>query len=337
MNDNLAVFRRTFRRAHATASRLLREQLPRDDSFLREIMISTLRGQETADYAFVFENAFCRRDSDLERVRRMAAAVHLLQSSAFVTDDIFDHSDLRYGHAAVHRQYGTSYAIVAAELMQSTALLAISHELQTHRFPNALAVMEILNRIVLDLYVGQYLDVRHTRNLRMRRQQYNRVIALGVGLYFANLAKCGALLAGKTAGEVRSLTSFGYHYGMALFISDDVVDVLQTSADTGKSSGRDLVNRRMRLPVMLALRMASPRDARFLRQFMVEKSTPQHKVQEAVRVIQRSGALEKCKRAAQHHVTESLAALGRLSQTVPVGRLTWLSRTLLPTQGLHRL
>ena len=337
MNEPLAAFRRTFRRAHATANRLLREQLPRDDSFLRELMLSTLRGQETADYAFVFENAFCRRDSDVSRVGRMAGAVHLLQSSAFVTDDIFDHSDLRYGHAAVHKEYGASYAIIAAELMQSAALRTISVELQLHGFPNALAVMEILNRVVLDLYVGQYLDVRHTRNLRMTRQRYNRVIALGVGFYFANLARCGALLAGKTAAEVRSLTSFGYHYGMALFISDDIVDVLDTSADTGKSSGRDLVNRRMRLPIMLALRMANSRDARLLRRFMTETSTSRGKVREAVRVIQRSGALEGCKKAAQHHVTQSISALRRLSLTLPVQRLEWLSRTLLRTQGIGQL
>ena len=49
--------------------------------------------------------------------------------------------------------------------MQSAALRAASQELMRGRFANALSVMEILNRVVFDLYVGQYLDVANTGNL----------------------------------------------------------------------------------------------------------------------------------------------------------------------------
>ncbi|MBZ5629354.1 MAG: polyprenyl synthetase family protein [Acidobacteriia bacterium] len=337
MNDHLAAFRRTFRQAHARCKNILRQQLPRDDAYLREMMMSTVRGQVTADYAFVFQCAFCRRESDAAKVGRLAAALHLLQSSAFVTDDIFDHSDLRYGHASLHQAYGVSYAIIATELMQCAALRAISQELQRGRFRNALMVMEILNRVVFDLYVGQYLDVRNTGNLKMTRRQYDRVIALGVGQYFAQLAKSGALLANKTASEVESLTGYGYHYGMALFITDDMVDIINLPADTGKSYGCDLANRRMRLPALLALRRAGRRDALFLRRYLGDNGSGRGNLRKAVGVIERSGALAECKKAAHRHVTQSLAALRRLPQTVPVQRLAWLSQTLLRAQGVHEM
>jgi geranylgeranyl pyrophosphate synthase len=315
----------------------LRQVLPGDDRFLREMMMSSLRGQVTADYAFVFQYAFCRRESDAARVSRLAAAVHLLQSSAFVSDDIFDHSALRYGHAALHEKYGVSYAIVATELMQSAALETISRELRRGRFQNSLAVMEILNRVVFDLYVGQYLDVRNSGNLRMTRRQYDRVIALGVGRYFGQLAKCGAMLAGKTPTEVEALTRFGYHYGMALFITDDMVDIINSSSVTGKGDSCDLVNRRMRLPAMLALRLASPQDALFLRRYLGGNGVGSRHLPKAVRVIERSGALAECKKAAHRHVTQSLSALRRLSQTVPVKRLAWVTETLLRAQGVHEM
>lgn len=337
MNDHMSAFRRAFRQAHATSKKILRQQLPRDDAYLREMMMSTLRGQVTADYAFVFQYAFCRRETDAAKVDRLAAALHLLQSSAFVTDDIFDRSDLRYGHAALHKAYGVSYAIIATELMQSAALRTISQELQRGRFRDALRVMEILNRVVFDLYVGQYLDVRNTGNLNMTRRQYDRVIALGVGQYFAQLAECGALLANKTASEVASLSGYGYHYGMALFITDDMVDIINMPADTGKSYGCDLVNRRMRLPALLALRQAGRRDALFLRRYLSDESSGRGDLRKAVRAIERSGALAECKKAAHRHVTQSLSALRRLPQTVPVRRLAWLSQTLLRAQGVHEM
>jgi geranylgeranyl pyrophosphate synthase len=334
VNDHLAAFRRTFRQVHALSLNIMRQQLPRDDPFLREMMMSTIRGQVTADYAFVFQCAFCRRESDAPKVNRLAVGVHLLQSSAFVTDDIFDHSDLRYGHAALYKKYGVSYAIIATELMQSAALRAISQELRRGCFANTLSVIEILNRVVFDLYVGQYLDVRNTGNLKMTLRQYYRVIALGVGKYFEQMAKCGALLANKAPSEVESLARYGYHYGMALFITDDIVDITNMPADTGKSYGCDLVNRRMRLPVMLALRLAPPRDAKFLRGYLSENSSHHGDLRRVVRVIKRSGALAECQKAAHRHVTESLAALRPLVQTVPVRRLAWLAQTLLEAQGL---
>ncbi len=337
MNDHLAAFRRNFRQSHSTSLDIVRQQLPRDDRFLREMMMSTIRGQVGADYAFVFECAFCRRESDVAKVSRLAAAVHLLQSSAFVSDDIFDNSDLRYGHSAVYKKYGVNYAIIATELMQSAALRAISQELQRGRFANALTVLEILNRVVFDMYVGQYLDLRNTGNLKMSLRQYYRVIALGVGKYFEQVAKCGALLADKPSSEVKSLARFGYHYGMGLFITDDIVDLTSVPDDTGKTYGCDLMNRRMRLPEILALQLASPRDAKFLRDYLSKKMPRPQDFQRAVAVIEKSGALAKSKRTAQRHITESLAALRPLGQSVPVLRLAWLSTSLMEAQKLQNL
>lgn len=337
MNNHLAAFRGSFRQVHARALNIMRQQLPRDDPFLREIMISTIRGQVTADYAFVFQCAFCRSESDARKVNRLAAAVHLLQSSAFVTDDIFDNSDLRYGHAALYKKYGISYAIIATELMQSAAVRTISQELRRGRFANTLNVMEILSRVVFDVYVGQYLDVRNTGNLKMTLRQYYRVIALGVGKYFEQMARCGALLANKAPSEVENLARFGYHYGMALFITDDIIDITNMPSVTGKSYACDLVNRRMRMPVILALRVAPPPEARFLRGYLSERSSRRGDLQRAVRVIERSGALVTCQKTAQRHIAESLEALRPLPQTVPVRRLAWLSRTLMGAQKLHNL
>jgi geranylgeranyl pyrophosphate synthase len=171
----------------------------------------------------------------------------------------------------------------------------------------------------------------------MTLPQYYRVIALGVGKYFEQMARCGALLANKTPSEVGSLARYGYHYGMALFITDDIVDITNMPADTGKSYGCDLANRRMRLPVMLALRLAPSREAKFLRGYLSEGSSRPPDIRRAVKVIEHSGALAECKKAATRHVTQSLAALRPVTQTVPVRRLAWLSQTLLKAQGLDSL
>jgi geranylgeranyl pyrophosphate synthase len=332
--DHLSAFDRTFRQAHSLSRQLLRREFHRQDPAIAGIMRFILRKQIASEYPFVFTYSFCRRDSDGARVRRLAAAVHLLQSSGFVTDDIFDDSATRYGQAAVHVRYGVSNAVIAAVLMQSVAGKVVFEELERGRFRNQMQVADIFNQITLDLYRGQFLDVHNSGDLKLPRREYDRTIALGVGNYFANVAKCGALLAGKGRLEVARLERYGYHYGMALFITDDIVD-FQPSSETGKDFAADLRNRRMRLPVILALRLASARDAAFLRG-LYRKTRPEARaVRRAAGILRRSGALEACKHEAERHISRALEALRGLRRTTPVARLRWLAETLMETQEMQ--
>ena len=335
MRDPLSAFDRTFRRAHALSRQLLRREFRRQDPGIAELMRFTLRKQTSSEYPFIFKYSFCRNESDGARIHRLAAAVHLLQSSTFVTDDIFDNARLRYGQPAVHVRYGVDYAIIGAQLMQSVALKVIGEELESGGFRNRLPVLNLFNQIVLDLYRGQYLDVATTANLSMTRREYDRIIALGAGKFFGYVAKCGALLAGKGPGEVASLERYGYHFGMALFISDDMVDVSGSPAETGKSYATDLRNRRMRLPVILALRMASRQDAAFLRRLYRKPGAPASEVRRAAAILRRCGALASCKKGADRHISQALAALRGLRPSAPVARLRWLAETLMEAQNLE--
>lgn len=333
-HDHISAIERTFRQAHSLSRSLLRREFRRQDPALAEMVRFILRKQSGSEYPFAFTYSFCRKESDAPRVRRLAAAVHLLQSSGFVTDDIFDNAKTRYGQPAVHVRYGVSQAVIAAVLMQSVALKVVGQELERGAFHSKLRVADIFNQITLDLYRGQYLDVHNSGNLKMSRRAYDRTIALGVGNYFSNVAKCGALLAGKGQREVALLARYGYHYGMALFITDDIVDV-RPSAESGKDFAADLHNRRMRLPVILALQLASARDAAFLRGLYRKNSPPSRDVRRAAGILLRSGALAACKREAEGHLSRALRALGGLRPSKPVARLRWLVDTLMQAQGLE--
>ncbi len=327
-------FRESFREIHSTGQRLVQQSLSPKDRALKEMMRFVLAYQKPSDYAHLFQYAFCRREGDFRRAVKIAAAVHLLQASSFVTDDIFDHSTRRYGHPAVHRKYGVSSAIVATELLQSVALETVSAELERGGFRNECRVLRIFNRMVRELYIGQYLDIYNTGNIRIKKDEYFRIIALGVGRFMAHVAECGALLAGKPAAEVRTLHGFGYHYGMALFITDDMVDVIDRPGVTGKSDAMDLRNRRMRLPVLLALERAAPREAQFLRALMENRRAGRAEIKRAREIIRRSGALEACLRAARRHLSSALLALSGIKPGPTTQNLRWLAGTLLAAQRL---
>jgi len=326
---------RTFRQAHRISQRLLLEHIDRKDGHLREVLSFALENQTTSEYPFVFNYSFCNDERDGEQVARLAGAVHLLQTSTLITDDIFDFAELRYHYPTIHRRYDVSYAVIAAELLQSIAMECISSELERHSFRNQRLVLKLFHQIIKDLYLGQYLDVYNTSNLRMTTRDYQRVIELGAGYFFKNLAQCGALLGNKSKAAVESLATYGYHYGMALFITDDIVDIVQKPAATGKSFAPDLKGRKMRLPMILALRLGARKDVVLLKKFLRSKDNSRTALLEAAKRIRKSRALQACRIVANDHLDRSLESLAAIEGSLAAKSLSWLSQSLLRAQGLE--
>ena len=334
MSAYLEMFQETFREVHRACKDLLLGSLSAQDTHLRELMSFVLAHQTASEYPYVFKYAFCRTEKDFQRIRKLAAAVHLLQSSAFVTDDIFDGTSMRYGQPAIHKKYGVSYAIIATELLQCVALETVSAELVHGRFHNKVLVLKILNQMMKELYVGQYLDVYNTGNLRMGQREYYRVIALGVGNFFEHLAQAGALLAGRPDSEVRNLARFGYHYGMALFVTDDIVDIVDSDKVTGKTYAADLKNRRMRLPVILTLQIGNRGDSWFVNNAFRKKKLSSAEIERARQVIGNCGALDACRRIAKKHLSQAVRHLAEMKPSVTTRSLQWLCNTLMTAQRL---
>lgn len=328
------AFEETFRKIHPIAIRLVLNRINKQDRHLKKLMSFALENQTASEYPFVFKYSFCNKEQDAKKVNTLAAAVHLLQTSTFITDDIFDASETRDYQRTIYRKYGASYAVIVAELLQSIGLECVSSELQQRRFASEGLVLKIFNQIVSDLYYGQYLDIHNSSNVSVSTRDYYRVISLGAGRFFANLARCGALLASKPRADIEGLTRYGYFYGMALFITDDVVDIVKMPAITGKSFASDLRGRRMRLPIIMALRLASRNDAHLLRNFLRRKSS-YPRINHVAKLIQECGAVDACKVIAKRYLHRSLKCLSGMKRSLTVESLRWLSESLIEAQGLN--
>jgi geranylgeranyl pyrophosphate synthase len=328
-------FRAQFREVESLSKKLVLDNLCPRDRHLRRMMLFALHRHTPSDYPFLFCYSCCRTEKDGATIKNLTAAVHLLQSSTFITDDIFDAGTLRFGRPAFHRQYNVNYAIIATELMRSIAFRTFGSELDRGRFKHPCLVMRILNEILRDLYLCQYLDLYYSARTSLSLSEYYRVIGLGAGYFMSNLARCGALLTGKPASEVRGLAAYGYNYGMALFITDDIVDVIRNPRETGKNFAADLKNARLKLPILLALRMSSGEDRRFLKHVLTDGKPTASDLRRAAQVIQDVGAIAQCTCIARRYLARSLRSLSPTKSVVSRTNLAWLSSSLLCAQGLE--
>jgi len=328
MDENELAFRLTFRQTLSSAKHLVMKSVANTNAGLRKLMAFALHSHTPSGYPFVLKYSFCRRERDGEKILTIAAAVHLLQQSSFITDDIFDCGELRYGDRPVYLKYDVNQAIIAAELLQAIALRCASEELARNCFRNTEIVFKLLNGILLDGYVGQYLDIFNSARPTITRREYCHVIALGAGRFFQNVARCGALLADKPEEEVRILSKFAYSYGMALFILDDTIDMLPARA-TGKTYASDLKGRRMRLPIIMALRLANRSQRQLLDRFLRKKTPREPRIEQVAAVIRDCGALQASLLIANEYLTSSLRSLAKLTPSLTTQRFRWLAERLL--------
>ena len=91
------------------------------------------------------------------------------------------------------------------------------------------------------------------------------MVADKTGSLIATSARFGAMLSAADEQAVEVLTRFGERIGIAFQLSDDLLDVLSDSAESGKTPGTDLREGIPTLPVLLMRRARPARaDARLL-------------------------------------------------------------------------
>src|SRR5690606_21224968 len=65
--------------------------------------------------------------------------------------------------------------------------------------------------------------------------------------------RLGGMSANCTSSQLRALTEFGYHVGLAFQVIDDILDVTQTSEQLGKTAGKDTKAQKATYPSIVGL------------------------------------------------------------------------------------
>jgi geranylgeranyl diphosphate synthase type II len=102
---------------------------------------------------------------------------------------------------------------------------------------------------------GQAIDLEcETREVDLATVEYMHVHKTGA-LLTASL-EAGAVLGGGTPDQVRSLTRYGHHFGMAFQITDDLLDIEGDAGVMGKQPGSDAAKNKKTYPALAGLARA---------------------------------------------------------------------------------
>lgn len=181
--------------------------------------------------------------AERDTLLHLAAALEMLHTATLVHDDLIDGALLRRGVPTLNAQWSPAATVLTGDFLFARA----AHLAAQTR---SLAVMERFAETLSIIVDGEIRQMFEGGRYITREAYYRRIYAKTASMF--ELATVAAGLLGQPSPEeAEALQQYGYAFGMAFQIVDDILDFCGDPKTLGKPVGGDLRNGLVTLPVLL--------------------------------------------------------------------------------------
>lgn len=231
---------------------------------------------------------------------QLAAILEFIHTATLLHDDVVDASDLRRGQETANAVWGNEASVLVGDFLYSRAF-------QMMVALDDIRVLDILAEATNTIAEGEVLQLLNVHNPDTSEEQYLRVILSKTAKLFEAGAQLGAVISGQDQATEQVLAEFGLHLGTAFQLIDDVLDYSASPEDLGKNIGDDLAEGKPTLPLIYAIQHSSAEDAEQVRQAI--KVGGLDYIDDVMRIVQQTNAIEYTRAAAQREAERALACL----------------------------
>jgi len=231
-----------------------------------------------------------------------AVVVELTHLATLYHDDVMDEADVRRGAASANARWTNTIAILTGDFLFARAsdLTAGLGTEATHLQAQTFA----------RLVEGQIAETAGPAEGEDPVAHHLQVVADKTGSLIATSARLGALVAGAPPADVDTVARFGEVIGVAFQLSDDLIDVLSDTGDSGKTPGTDLREGIHTLPVLLVLAGDDAASAR-LRE-LLQADLDDARLAEALDLLRAHPAMEQARGRLTDCVLEARSVVSEL-------------------------
>ncbi len=222
-------------------------------------------------------------DSRHEDAVTFGAALELVHLATLVHDDAVDNSVLRRGQPTVNALWTHQIAIIMGDYLYSRAMTELTEV-------GRLEAMRILGVAANEMSMGEMRQLTAYDALDFSEDDYYRLISAKTASLMKAACALGALVGVDEYRE--TLGSFGYNLGMTFQVADDILDYAGSEKETGKPVGQDLRERKVTLPLVGALRNATPAAEARIKEFFTRVEPSDEEVFRMVELVQELGGVE---------------------------------------------
>lgn len=240
-----------------------------------------------------------------------AAASELLHNATLLHDDVADSSDERRGVPTIRSVMGASVSVLVGDYWLVKAMECI---LSCHTSLDG-RVIRLFSRTLSDLAEGEMLQLQKAGSCDTTEDDYRRIIFNKTASLFEVSAVSAAISVNAPAEMEDAVRRYAGSLGLAFQIRDDIFDYAVSSAQIGKPVGVDIMEQKMTLPLLGALRMAGEETAADIRRKVMEiHSHPEYR-EEIIGFVRDYGGIGYAMDRLGEYLDEAVAALDVLPET----------------------
>ena len=187
----------------------------------------------------------------IEAMLRTAAAVEMIHTYSLIHDDLpsMDNDDLRRGRETCHKKFDEATAILAGDVLETLAFQAVAED--------ELLTAEVRIKLIAELaraagtpdgmVAGQQLDLE-AEGRETTIDEIEHIHRLKTGALIAACGSAGVIIGNGTGAESRAIGEYSANLGLLFQITDDLLDVTQSTEDLGKTARKDIAAEKATYP-----------------------------------------------------------------------------------------
>lgn len=190
-------------------------------------------------------NAF---GADEKKLLSTASAIEMIHTYSLIHDDLpaMDDDDLRRGRATCHVKFDEATAILAGDILQTLAFQAIVKDGNLSDKIKVRLLGELADSAA-KMVDGQQLDL-DGEGKTVSLEDLEKIHQNKTGAMISVSARSGAIIAEANETELEAVTNYASKLGLLFQITDDLLDITQTTEVLGKTAGKDLTAEKATYP-----------------------------------------------------------------------------------------
>lgn len=236
-----------------------------------------------------------------------ASLIELLHTATLVHDDVVDVAHTRRGFFSINAVWKNKIAVLVGDYLLSRGLLL---SIDNGEFD----LLRIVSNAVKEMSEGELLQQEKSRLLNITEEVYFEIISQKTASLIAACCKSGANAAGASADDQQRMYEFGLKIGLAFQIKDDLLDY-GFGEKIGKPIGIDIKERKLTLPLIHVMKMATAAERRELMNIIKRHNTDAVKVKFLVQRVIDLGGIDYAREKMEALRDEALSILSHFPKS----------------------
>ncbi len=244
----------------------------------------------------------------------LASVIEFIHTATLLHDDVVDNSKKRRGKSSANFIWDNKSSILVGDYLLSKAFRILINE-------GSIACLDIISKASVKISNGEVKQLVSIKNLHTNESEYLDIINHKTAELFSAACQIGGEVSEISSEKKKCLAEFGTFLGMAYQIIDDSLDYFSDFKTSGKSSGNDLKEGKMSLPLILCYKRCDKIEKKIIELTITKDKINNSDFLKIKDLMTKYDIRQACVKKARHFSTMAMDSLGIFSDSAEKEKL----------------